>query len=173
MKIGGRYKLIGKRKHAILDLPYAQVCETFENMLINSDVTRLMGSVNRNTGVFKIEYKIPGRQKDTYETYCMLVELTETADGGTRIEYALVYDRLISWYTRFLSVICFIVPLAAALTIYWKFQFKEPVHLLIYVPLLLISAFGVFSLFGYREKLQSVKPMVKEFEQMLTKTFND
>ena len=79
MKIGGRYKLIGKRKHAILDLPYAQVCETFENMLINSDVTRLMGSVNRNTGVFKIEYKIHGRQKDTYETYCMLVELTETA----------------------------------------------------------------------------------------------
>lgn len=173
MKISGRYKLIGKCKHAILDLPYTEVSNIFEKMLCDNEGSRLLGSVNRNTGVFKIEYKIPGRKNDTFENYCMLVEINEMPDGGTRIEYAFVYDRLISWYTRFLSVICFLVPLAAALIIYFKFELKELIHLLIYIPLLLISSFGVFSLLGYKEKKQSVKPMVKEFERLLMEAFND
>ncbi len=173
MKIGARYKLLGKCRHAVLDLPLNEVSEMFENALCSSENTRLSGSVNSNTGVFKIEYKIPGRKNDTYENYCMLVELFETDDGGTRIEYAFVYDRLLSWYTRILSVICFIVPLAAALIIYFRFALTEPKHLLVYIPLLLISAFGVFSLFGYKEKMSSVKPMVKDFEKMLIAAFGD
>ena len=110
--------------------------------------------------------------KNTYENYCMLVELKPT-EGGTKIEYAFVYDRLISWYTRILSVICFLVSLAAILTIFLKFELKELVHLAIYIPLGLISAFGVFSLFGYKESKSKVKPMVKEFEAFLMSAFSD
>lgn len=172
MNIGARYKLIGKRRRALLDLPYDEVLDTFENALSGNEDSRLSGSVNRDTGVFKIEYKIADRKNDTYENYCMLVDLKPTK-GGTKIEYAFVYDRLISWYTRILSVICFLVPLAAILTIFLKFELKELVHLAIYIPLGLISAFGVFSLFGYKEKKSKVKPMVKEFETLLMSAFSD
>ena len=172
MNVGARYKLIGKRRRALLDLPYDEVLDTFENALSDDENSRLSGSVNRDTGVFKIEYKIADRKNDTYENYCMLVDLKPTK-GGTKIEYAFVYDRLISWYTRILSVICFLVPLAAILTIFLKFELKELVHLAIYIPLGLISAFGVFSLFGYKEKKSKVKPMVKEFEAFLMSAFSD
>lgn len=172
MNVGARYKLIGKRRRALLDLPYDEVLDTFENALSDDENSRLSGSVNRDTGVFKIEYKIADRKNDTYENYCMLVDLKPTK-GGTKIEYAFVYDRLISWYTRILSVICFLVPLAAILTIFLKFELKELVHLAIYIPLGLISAFGVFSLFGYKEKKSKVKPMVKEFETLLMSAFSD
>lgn len=172
MNIGARYKLIGKRRRALLDLPYDEVLDTFENALSDDENSRLSGSVNRDTGVFKIEYKIADRKNDTYENYCMLVDLKPTK-GGTKIEYAFVYDRLISWYTRILSVICFLVPLAAILTIFLKFELKELVHLAIYIPLGLISAFGVFSLFGYKESKSKVKPMVKEFEAFLMSAFSD
>ena len=172
MNIGARYKLIGKRRRALLDLPYDEVIDTFENALSGNEDSRLSGSVNRDTGVFKIEYKIADRKNDTYENYCMLVELKPT-EGGTKIEYAFVYDRFISWYTRILSVICFLVPLAAILTIFLKFELKELVHLAIYIPLGLISAFGVFSLFGYKESKSKVKPMVKEFEAFLMSAFSD
>ncbi len=174
MKIGGRYKLIGKKKHAIVDIPYAEVLDVFEEALTASDPSsKLTGSVNRETGVFKIEYKISGRKNDVYENYCLLVEIKETKDGGTRIEYAFVFDRFISWYTKLLSVICFLVPLAAALIVYFSFELKELIHLIMYVPLLLISAFGIFSLFGYKEKKSSVKPMVKEFEKLLISLFDE
>ena len=172
MNIGARYKLIGKRRRALLDLPYDEVIDTFENAMSDDEKSRLSGSVNRDTGVFKIEYKIADRKNDTYENYCMLVDLKPTK-GGTKIEYAFVYDRLISWYTRILSVICFLVPLAAILTIFLKFELKELVHLAIYIPLGLISAFGVFSLFGYKESKSKVKPMVKEFEAFLMSAFSD
>ena len=172
MNVGARYKLIGKRRRALLDLPYDEVLDTFENALSDDENSRLSGSVNRDTGVFKIEYKIADRKNDTYENYCMLVELKPT-EGGTKIEYAFVYDRLISWYRRILSVICFLVPLAAILTIFLKFELKELVHLAIYIPLGLISAFGVFSLFGYKESKSKVKPMVKEFEAFLMSAFSD
>ena len=172
MNVGARYKLIGNRRRALLDLPYDEVLDTFENALSDDENSRLSGSVNRDTGVFKIEYKIADRKNDTYENYCMLVELKPT-EGGTKIEYAFVYDRLISWYTRILSVICFLVPLAAILTIFLKFELKELVHLAIYIPLGLISAFGVFSLFGYKESKSKVKPMVKEFEAFLMSAFSD
>ena len=172
MNVGARYKLIGKRRRALLDLPYDEVLDTFENALSDDENSRLSGSVNRDTGVFKIEYKIADRKNDTYENYCMLVELKPT-EGGTKIEYAFVNDRLISWYTRILSVICFLVPLAAILTIFLKFELKELVHLAIYIPLGLISAFGVFSLFGYKESKSKVKPMVKEFEAFLMSAFSD
>lgn len=173
MKIGGRYKLIGKKKHAILDLPYDEVLDTFEKMLCTDDPdSRLSGSVNRETGVFKIEYKISENKNDCYENYCLLVEITEMEDGDTRIEYAFVYDRLISLYTKFLSVICFLVPLVAALFIFFKFELKDLVHLALYIPLLLISSFGLFSLFGYNESKDRVKPMIKEFERMLIASFD-
>ncbi len=172
MKIGGRYKLIGKRKHALLDLPYEEVLDTFEKALQDSQSSNLSGSVNRETGVFKIEYRMPKHKNDTYENYCMLVEIKETGKG-VKIEYAFVYDRLMSWYTRIMSIICFLIPLAAAAFIYLKFEFKELIHLAVYVPLLLISAFGLLSLFIYNEKKSRVKPMVKEFEEMLLKAFED
>ena len=173
MKLSARYKVIGKKRFAKLGMPYEEVLDTFENAIANlPEDSRLVGSVNRETGVFKIEYKIADRKNDTYENYCMLVDLKPTK-GGTKIEYAFVYDRLISWYTRILSVICFLVPLAAILTIFLKFELKELVHLAIYIPLGLISAFGVFSLFGYKESKSKVKPMVKEFEAFLMSAFSD
>ena len=174
MKLSARYKLIGKKKHAILDLPCSEVLDIFEQALCNPEADhRLSGSVDRDLGIFKLEYKILGKKNDVYENYCLLVEISETEDNGTRIEYAFVYDRLISWYTRILSVICFLVPLAAVVTVYFKFELKELLHLAIYIPLLLISAFGLFSLFGYRERVKSVKPMVQEFEQMLIDAFEE
>ena len=172
MNIGKRYKVLGKRRRAILDLPYEEVLNTFENALSDENGTRLSGSVNRETGIFKLEYKIVEDKNDTYENYCMLVGLKPT-NGGTKIEYAFVYDRLISWYTRILSIICFLVPLAAMLTISLKFNFTEVIHLAIYIPLFLISLFGIFSLFGYKESKSKVKPMVKEFEQLLISAFDE
>ena len=172
MKISSRYKVIGKRKRAILEIPYNEALSIFEEMLCNSTETRLVGSVNRNTGVFKLEYKLSAHKNDVYENYCMLVELSETENGGTKIEYAFVYDRLISLYTKLLSVICFIVPLVATGIVYFKFELKDLIHLAIYVPLILISAFGVFSLFGYKERKSDVKPMIREFEEMLISEFN-
>lgn len=172
MNIGKRYKVLGKRRRAILDLPYEEVLNTFENALSDENGTRLSGSVNRETGIFKLEYKIVEDKNDTYENYCMLVGLKPT-NGGTKIEYAFVYDRLISWYTRILSIICFLVPLAAMLTILLKFNFTEVIHLAIYIPLFLISLFGIFSLFGYKESKSKVKPMVKEFEQLLISAFDE
>ncbi len=172
MNIGKRYKVLGKRRRAILDLPCKGVTDTFEEALADGKDSRLSGSVNRETGVFKLEYKITPDKNDTYENYCMLVELKPT-NGGTKIEYAFVYDRLISWYTRIMSIICFLVPLAAMLTIFFKFNLTDPIHLAIYIPLMLISLFGVFSLFGYKEKKSKVKPMVKEFEEFLMSAFND
>ncbi len=174
MKIGGRYKLLGKKKHAIVDIPYSEVLDVFEDALTSADPSsKLTGSINRETGIFKIEYKISGRKNEVYENYCMLVEIKETKDGGTKIEYAFVYDRFISWYTKLLSIVCFLVPLAAALTVYFAFELKNLIHLFLYIPLLLISAFGVFSLFGYKEKKSSVKPMVKEFEKLLISLFDE
>lgn len=172
MNIGSRYKVLGKRRRAILDLPYEEVLNTFENALSDENGSRLVGSVNRETGVFKLEYKILEDRNDTYENHCMLVDLKPT-NSGTKIEYAFVYDRLISWYTRILSIICFLVPLVAMLTILFKFQLTSFVHLAIYIPLFLISVFGVFSLFGYKESKFKVQPMVKEFEQLLMSAFND
>ncbi len=173
MTISSRYKIIGKRKHAILDLPYEEVLDTFEEALCDPDNGKLTGSVNRDTGVFKIEYRVAEGKNEVYENYCMLVELSETDDGGTKIEYALVFDRLISLYTNFLSLVCFIVPLVASLLVYFKFELRSPVHLALYIPLLLISSFGIFSLFGYREHKENVKPMVKIFEKMLVALFDE
>ncbi len=173
MTISSRYKIIGKRKHAVLDLPYGEVLDIFEEALCDPDNSKLTGSVNRDTGVFKIEYRVAEGKNEVYENYCMLVELKETDDGGTKIEYALVFDRLISLYTNFLSLICFIVPLVASLLVYFKFELRSPVHLALYIPLLLISSFGIFSLFGYREHKENVKPMVKVFEKMLVALFDE
>ena len=174
MKIGGRYKLIGKKRHAVLDIPYEQVLDAFEDSLSEFDESsRLSGSIDRETGIFKIEYKLDSSKKEVYETYCLLVQVKETMDGMTKIEYAFVFDRLIAWYTRILSLICFAVPLASAALVYFKFQLHELIHLLIYVPLLLISAFGIFSLAAYREKREEIKPIIKEFEQLLMDNFNE
>ncbi len=175
MNIGARYKLLGKKKRAVLDMPYSEVLNTFEDALVNSPAAeKLTGTVDRDSGIFKVEYKISDRKNDVYENYCMLAEISEKKDGTTKIEYAFVYDRFLSWYTKFLSFICFIVPLVAALVVYFKFNldFTKPLHLILYIPLLLISSFGVFSLFGYKEKQESVKPMVKQFEEMLVSAFD-
>ena len=103
----------------------------------------------------------------------MLVEVSEQPDGTTKIEYAYVYDRLMSWYTKILSIICFAVPCAAAALVFFKFQLRTLPYLAVYIPLLLIAAFGLFSLFGYKEKKQDIKPMVKEFEELLMSAFSD
>lgn len=170
MKLGARYKLIGKKKSAVLDLPYETVLESFEDALCNDSDSRLSGSVNRESGIFRIEYKMENNENDVYENYCMLVQLKESNEG-TKIEYAFVFDRMLYWYTKILSVICFLLPLSAAALIYFKFNLHSLIHLLLYVPLILISLFGVFSLFGYREKKSDVQPMVGEFEQMLMGLF--
>lgn len=171
MKLGGRYRLIGKKRHAVLDLPYETVIDTFERALCEADASsRLVGSFDADSGIFKIEYRIAAGKKEVFETYLMLVEVKQI-ENGTRIEYAFVYDRLLNWYTRILSVICFAVPLAASSLVFFKFQLRSPVHLAIYAPLLLISLFGLFSLFGYTEKKEKIKPMISEFEQLLISSF--
>lgn len=174
MKLGGRYKVIGKKKFAKLDMSYDEVLDKFEEALCNvSEESRLAGSIDRDTGVFKIEYKVNPKKKDAYETYCLLVQVKGKPDGTTKIEYAFVFDRFIYWYTKLLSLICFAVPLAAAGFVYFKFQMRELMHLALYIPLLLISAFGMFSLIGYREKKSDVEPMVEEFEQLLVSAFEE
>ena len=173
MKIGGRYKQMGKRRHAMLELPFDEVMDTFEKALTNTEDSRLVASVDRQSGVFKIEYKLRADKKDAFETYCLLVEVVEVEDGITKIEYVFVYDRLISWYTKILSVICFAVPLSAAALVYLKFEMRSLVHLALYIPLLLVSLFGVFSLFGYKERRSDVEPMIAEFQQMLVDAFQE
>ncbi len=173
MNISGRYKQVGKKRHAVLEMPFDEVIATFQKALENSNETRLVSSVNRETGVFKIEYKFRADKRDTYESYCLLVEVTEIEDGMTKIEYVFVYDRLISWYTKFLSFICFAVPLGASALVYFKFMMRAPIHLALYIPLLLVALFGLFSLFGYKERRSDVEPMVTEFEQLLVSSFEE
>lgn len=174
MKLSARYKIIGKKRFAKLDMSYDEVLDAFEQALCKADNgSRLSGSVDRETGVFKIEYKINPKKNETFETYCMLVQVKDKGDGITKIEYAFVFDRFICWYTRILSLICFAVPLAAASLVYFRFMMRELVHLALYIPLLLISAFGLFSLIGYKESRAAVYPMVKDFEELLVSAFDD
>ncbi len=174
MNISGRYKQVGKKRHAILDMPYNEVMSIFEKALNNKgDNSRLVATVNRDNGVFKIEYKIRADKRDAYETYCMLVEVSELEDKMTKIEYVFVYDRVINLYTRILSAVCFIVPVASASLVYFKFSMREIIHLALYIPLLLIAAFGLFSLFGYKERRSDVEPMITEFEQLLVSAFEE
>jgi hypothetical protein len=173
MNIGGRYKQVGKKRHAILEMSYDEVMATFEKALKNTDESRLVSSVNRETGVFKIEYKFKANKKDTYESYCLLVEVSEVENGLTKIEYVFVYDRLTSVYTKVLSLICFTVPVAAAALVYFKFLMRSPIHLVLYIPLALVALFGLFSLFGYKERRSDVEPMVREFEQLLVSSFEE
>lgn len=173
MKLGGRYKQVGKKRHAVLEMPLEEVMNTFENTFANAEGTRLVSSVNRETGVFKIEYKFRADKRDTYESYCLLVEVTEIEEGMTKIEYVFVYDRLISIYTKILSAICFAVPVGAAALVYFKFMMRSPIHLALYIPLLLIALFGLFSLFCYKERRSDVEPMVTEFEQLLVSSFEE
>lgn len=174
MNISKRYKILGKKRYARLDMPIDKVLDIFENALSNNNAaSRLCGTVDRESGVFKIEYKISSNKKYTYENYCMLVTLVETEDGGTKIEYVFVYDRFMSFYTALLSVICFIVPLASALFIYFQYELRTAPYLALYIPLLLVSSFGVFSLIAYKERKSDVKPMIKEFEQLLINAFEE
>ncbi len=173
MKLGGRYKQVGKKRHALLDIPYDEVMDTFENALANSNESRLVASINHENGIFKIEYKLRADKKDTYETFCLLVEVIELDDGMTKIEYVFVYDRVMSWYTKALSIICFAVPLSAAALVYFKFAMREMIHLALYIPLLLIAGFGIFSLFGYKERRSDIEPMVTEFEKLLISVFEE
>lgn len=174
MKLNARYKVMGKKRFAKLDMPYETVLDTFEEAIGNLDEdSRLVGSVDRESGMFKIEYRIDEEKKDTFETYCILVQVKDKGDGTTKIEYAFVFDRFICWYTRILSAVCFAAPLAAAALVFFKLQLRELLHLILYIPLLLISAFGLFSLLGYREKRQAVEPMVKEFEELLISAFEE
>lgn len=174
MKLNARYKVIGKKRFAKLDMPYDEVLDTFENAIANlSADSRLVGSVDRETGVFKIEYKLDPQKNDTFETYCILVQIKDKGDGTTKIEYAFVYDRFISLYTRILSAICFLVPLAAAGLVYFYFKMRELMHLTLYIPLMLISAFGLFSLIAYNEKQEAAEPMVKDFEELLVSAFEE
>lgn len=173
MNIGGRYKQVGKKRHAMLDIPYSEVMDTFEKALTSGGESRLVASVDRESGIFKIAYKLRPEKKDTFETYCMLVQVIELDDGMTKIEYVFVYDRLISLYTKLLSVICFAVPMCAAALVYFKFEMRELFHLALYIPLLLVSLFGLFSLFGYKERRSDIEPMITEFEQLLVSAFED
>ena len=167
-----RYKLLGKKRRAVLDLPYNEVLNTFEKALANTDGS-LCGSVDRETGVFKIEYRIEPGKKDVYETYCMLVSLKEIDEERTKIEYAFMFDRFLNLYTRILSLICFFVPLMAAAFFFLKFHLSSPKTLFLYIPLLLISAFGLFSFIAYKEKREEAEKMVKEFEQLLISAFEE
>lgn len=170
--MGARYKLLGKKRHAVLDLPYNEVLDTFEKALVNTDGS-LCGSVDRETGVFKIEYRVEPNKKDVYETYCMLVSLKKVDDEKTRIDYGFMFDRFLNLYTRILSLICFLVPLMAAAFFFLKFHLSSPKTLFLYIPLLLISAFGLFSFIAYKEKKEEAVKMVKEFEELLISAFND
>lgn len=174
MKLGGRYKLIGKKRFALLEMPYDRVLDIFEEALCNVNPgSRLLGSLDRETGVFKIEYKVNAAKNDTFETYCMLVQVKDKGDGTTKIEYAFVFDRVVSIYTKVLSIICSVVPLVSASIVYFKFELKDLIHLALYIPLLLVSAFGIFSLLGYGEKSADIKPMVQEFEELLVSAFEE
>lgn len=174
MNISGRYKPVGKKKKAVVDMPYGEVLKIFEDALLEHDgSSRLAGSLNGDDGMFKIEYRVALGKKEVYETYCMLVEVTDQGDGTTKIEYVYVYDRLMSWYTKILSFICFAVPCAAAALVFFKFQLRTLPYLAVYIPLLLIAAFGLFSLFAYKEKKEDVKPMIKEFEELLISAFGE
>jgi hypothetical protein len=72
-----------------------------------------------------------------------------------------------------LSAICFAVPVGAAALVYFKFMMRSPIHLALYIPLLLIALFGLFSLFCYKERRSDVEPMVTEFEQLLVSSFEE
>ncbi len=46
MNIGGRYKPVAKKKHAVVDMPYGEVMKIFENTLCGAGgSSRLVGSV--------------------------------------------------------------------------------------------------------------------------------
>lgn len=171
MKLGGKYKLIGKKKYATIEYPIEKVAEIFTKALSKGNrESRLQGSVNQKTGLYKIYYKISDKKGDYYENYCLLAELKAIDDNTTQIQYCFVYDRVINYYTKALSLICFAVSLAAAAVAFFGLGIK---NVFLYIVLLIISAFGIVSLFAYKEKQSDAEPIVGEFEQLLMNTFSD
>ena len=171
MKINGRYKLAAKKKYCELEMPVAKVRAAFKEAIKDGEnKLPIVGSVDPKTGIFKILYKISDRKGDVYENYCLLVELKELEPGITKIEYDFVFDKAMCYYTKFLSAVCILAPAAAALLAILKYHYS---NLWLYIPLSLVALFGVFSLFGFREKKRDIMPVIKEFENLIVSVFSD
>lgn len=170
MKIKGRYKLLGKRKFAQLEMPYEKVKEAFNNAVLErKDEFPLQITFDQKSEIYKIFYEIENGKGDVFETFCLLVEFKKKSDKLTEIEYNFVFDRLMSYYTKFLSIICVVAPLISVLIAYFVYNFT---NVWFYIPVGLVAAFGIFSLFGFKERADDVRPIVTKFENMLMKIFN-
>ena len=169
MKIKGRYKLVEKRKFAQVQLPSEQVKEAFLQAVTEKENgLPLQITFDKKNNVYKIFYKLSDRKGDICENYCLLVEFTQKEQNLTEIEYAFVFDKAMSNYTKFLSAVCFVAPISALLTAYFVYDF---INLYFAIPVGVIALFGLITFFGFKERADDAKPLVAEFENLLMKIF--
>jgi len=169
MKLGNRYRSIGKKRFVVLEKPKSEVEEELKVSLKRSfSKGMIAGNINPKTGIFKLFYKASQKRGDIYENYCLLAEVSEETDVTSKIEYSFVLDFGIWAYTKILALLCTLIPIVSALLAFFVYDFRTP---LILVPLALISVFGAFSFFVFKEKQSSVRPIVGEFEQLIVDTF--
>lgn len=171
MTIGNRYQLIGKKRFVVLEKPEAQVRKELEiSLKRNTLKNRIAGNINHKTGIFKLCYRASKKRGDIYENYCLLAEVSKETDETSKIEYAFVFDFWIWLYTKFLALLCILVPIISASVAHFKYHFKNP---LAFIPFILVALFGAFSFFVFKEKQSDVKPLISEFEQLLVDTFDN
>lgn len=170
MQLERKYKLIGKKKYATIERPITKAAEIFLNALKKGNGGLLQGKFSKEGNMFKVFYKVSDDKKDFYENYYLLVELEKVDENTTKIQYCFVYDKMTNIYTKILSIICFLISGIASAVAFFKVGIT---NIVFHTVLLIVSAFGIISLFAYKEKLSDVEPMVNEFEKLLVDSFSE
>ncbi len=163
-----RYKMLGKKKFARLPVDYNSAKGLFDAAAANlAKSDELVCIKPKKSDFYKIFYKVDN--KNLYENYLLFVNIAED-DEGAKVEYRLVFDKLMFWYTKILSILCMLIPVLTA--IFAKFSFGKA-NLLVYIPLAIIALFGIVALFLYNEDEKKAKGILEAFENFLVHTFDD
>lgn len=163
-----RYKMLGKKKFARLLVDYDSAKGLFDAAAANLTKSDALVCVKpKKSDFYKFCYKVDN--KNLYEDYLLFVNIAED-DEGAKVEYRFVFDNLMFWYTKILSILCIVVPILTA--IFAKFSFGKA-NLLVYIPLAIIALFGIIALFLYNEDKEKAEGILETFENFLVDTFND
>lgn len=163
-----RYKMIGKKKFARIPVDFESAKGLFDAAAGNlGKGDDLVGIKPKKGGFYKFFYKVD--QKNLYEDYLLIANLAEDEEG-CKVEYRFVFDNLMFWYTKILSVLCIVVPVLTA--IFAKFSFGKA-NWLVYVPLAVVALFGMAALFLFNEDKKKAEGILEAFEAFLVNTFND
>ena len=163
-----RYKMLGKKRFARVPVDFESAKGLFDAAASNLSKEDSLVCVKPKKGEFyKFFYKVD--KKNLYEDYLLIANLAEDEEGG-KVEYRFVFDNLMFWYTKILSILCIVVPVLTA--IFANFSFGKA-NLLVYIPLAVVALFGIAALFLFNEDKKKAEGILEAFEAFLVDTFND